>query len=396
MMAGETPATVETPPAPLSGGRRVVAPDFSKSAHAQKAIAGMNAFGSPPAGNNPAEPSEDVLPTDRYEPAYPLFNLKPSPSNPRRLSLDAAGVTMETILKFRKKPEESIDAWLARQDAWLEELRKRNEPTGNIVTWELLFDLALSTMAEGLIQAIVARPDGEIIAGERRYTACLLAGHDTVRVLIRQIDADLEAIYRLIENIQREDLNVAETCIGVRELMKRLTGAPLGPDNDKLTINLIQDQVRCKQTKAYYFYIICQLPDDDEQVERLQTGYYSSLRTAYEETSQYLKALKRRKLGASTGGQQDTGVTPPPTPAPKKPSVPVVKMPVPGKASGVVIIKALAAINDLSDKATGALKSLEKEWDSLTDKKRREKLGEAFAAIVDGLAGLDTEKEGNA
>ncbi len=83
-------------------------------------------------------------------------------------------------------------------------------------------ELADSIEAHGIIQPIVVRAnaDGryEIITGERRWRAAQLAGQYEVPVIVRSVsDQDAMAL-ALIENIQREDLNVTE----VARLLKRL------------------------------------------------------------------------------------------------------------------------------------------------------------------------------
>lgn len=394
-----------------SRARTVVMPSFGQSAHAQVAITGMQkAFGS----NSLAELAEGgVVPTERYEPNYPLARLKPSPKNPRRQSMDAAGVNMETIQKLRKTPDEDLEAWILRQDQFLAEMRDRGESQNNIITWELLFDLSISTFLEGLLQPIVATPDEFIVGGERRYTSCLLAGHDTARVIIRQMAEDVQAIYRLHENMLRTDLNVAETCLGIRALFEKVTGEPLGPKNEQVTVDLIRTVMNCKQTQAYYYLAMCQLEEGDEQLERLVTGYYTSLRTAYEETSHYVRWMKRKNLGLQGTGQQAQGSgaqgngaqTPQgsgqqaplrPAPSPRKPSAPAVKMCVPGKSSGTLIIKALASIKELPQTSAQALHALGEEWKHLTDSKRKSKLAEVLDDIFTNLSPLDADQEGNA
>ncbi len=83
-------------------------------------------------------------------------------------------------------------------------------------------ELADSIAAHGIIQPIVVRAtDGgqfDIITGERRWRAAQLAAQHEVPVVVRSVsDQDAMAL-ALIENIQREDLNVTE----VAGLLKRL------------------------------------------------------------------------------------------------------------------------------------------------------------------------------
>ena len=86
-----------------------------------------------------------------------------------------------------------------------------------------LSDLAESIAQHGLIQPIVVRPtvDGRymIIAGERRWRACRIAGLNDVPVIIKATDDQTLMELALIENLQREDLNAVEEALGYKALM---------------------------------------------------------------------------------------------------------------------------------------------------------------------------------
>jgi ParB family chromosome partitioning protein len=74
-------------------------------------------------------------------------------------------------------------------------------------------ELAASIAEKGILQPILVKHKGklyEIIAGERRYRAAILAGLREVPAIIRDVD-DREALeIALMENLQREDLNPLE------------------------------------------------------------------------------------------------------------------------------------------------------------------------------------------
>ena len=86
-----------------------------------------------------------------------------------------------------------------------------------------LNELADSISRHGLIQPIVVRPtlDGRymIIAGERRWRACRIAGVTDVPVMIKDTDDKTLMELALIENLQREDLNPVEEALGYRALI---------------------------------------------------------------------------------------------------------------------------------------------------------------------------------
>lgn len=89
---------------------------------------------------------------------------------------------------------------------------------------EALQELADSIAQYGLIQPItVRRREGgfyQIIAGERRWRACRIAG--LVEVPVRVIEADDRRVAELalVENLQREDLNPIEEALGYKSLIE--------------------------------------------------------------------------------------------------------------------------------------------------------------------------------
>jgi len=87
---------------------------------------------------------------------------------------------------------------------------------------ESLEELAASIKTQGVMQPIVVRPLGpnkyEIIAGERRWRACQLAGVGNIPVLIRDVSDEAAIAMALIENIQREDLNPIEEAFALKRL----------------------------------------------------------------------------------------------------------------------------------------------------------------------------------
>lgn len=98
----------------------------------------------------------------------------------------------------------------------------RDQPRKNF-NQEALEELAESIKEYGLIQPIVVtQKEGyySIIAGERRWRACKLAGIEEIPAIIREDDARKNQEIALIENIQREDLNPVEKAVGIKNLME--------------------------------------------------------------------------------------------------------------------------------------------------------------------------------
>ena len=76
---------------------------------------------------------------------------------------------------------------------------------------ESMEELAASIREHGVLQPILVRPLGghrfQLIAGERRWRASKMAGHDTIPALVEEIDDDTSLEISIIENLQREDLS---------------------------------------------------------------------------------------------------------------------------------------------------------------------------------------------
>jgi len=90
---------------------------------------------------------------------------------------------------------------------------------------EKLEELAQSILNHGVIQPIVVKPIGstkyEIVAGERRWRACQLAGIKEIPAIIKQINARETAEIALIENLQRENLNQLEEAEAYQKLIEQ-------------------------------------------------------------------------------------------------------------------------------------------------------------------------------
>ncbi len=89
-----------------------------------------------------------------------------------------------------------------------------------------LAELAASITEHGLLQPIAVRPNtlGSgyiIIAGERRWRASRMAGLAQVPVVVKEVSDQQAMELALIENLQREDLDVVEEAVGIQELMNR-------------------------------------------------------------------------------------------------------------------------------------------------------------------------------
>lgn len=88
---------------------------------------------------------------------------------------------------------------------------------------EALQELSESILAHGLIQPLTVRETDpgyyQIIAGERRWRACRMAGLGEVPVVVIEADDCKAMELALIENLQRSDLNCVEEALGYQVLV---------------------------------------------------------------------------------------------------------------------------------------------------------------------------------
>ena len=132
---------------------------------------------------------------------------------------------------------------------------------------ELLKELAESIKEHGVIQPVLVRAKGngfEIIAGERRFRAAKLAGLDVIPVVVKEID-DIEADeLSLIENLQREDLNVIEEAAAYKNMLDKY-----GYTQEKLSKRVGKSRTHIANTVR-----ILNLPDEIKQM--LEKGQLSA------------------------------------------------------------------------------------------------------------------------
>jgi|TARA_Y100000817_G_C16845846_1_gene540001 ParB family chromosome partitioning protein len=101
---------------------------------------------------------------------------------------------------------------------------------------EKISELSSSIKENGIIQPIAVRPNKyepgnyEIVAGERRWLAAQRAGLNEVPVVLLNIDDQKSLEIAIVENVQREDLNIIEEARGYLRLVKEF-----GYDHDKIS-----------------------------------------------------------------------------------------------------------------------------------------------------------------
>jgi len=90
---------------------------------------------------------------------------------------------------------------------------------------ESLQELADSIARDGVVEPVIVRRiagEYQLVSGERRVRASILAGAASVPAIVRDVDDAGMLKFGLIENIQREDLNAIELARGYETLMREL------------------------------------------------------------------------------------------------------------------------------------------------------------------------------
>ena len=119
---------------------------------------------------------------------------------------------------------------------------------------ESIKGLAESIKENGLLQPVTVRKNGdkyELIAGERRYRACLLNGANDIEAIIMESTDDESANLALIENLQREDLNAIEQAMAMRRIM----------DSENLTQSELAQRLGYRQSTVANKLRLLKLPD---------------------------------------------------------------------------------------------------------------------------------------
>ncbi len=151
-----------------------------------------------------------------------------------------------------------------------------------------LQELTESIKAHGVIQPLICRRTDagyELIAGERRFRAAIDAGLADVPVILMDAADRDAAEMAIIENIQREDLNVIEEAEGYRSLC----------ENFGLTQQEVADRVGKARASVANALRLLDLPDEVRQLvsaNLLSVGHAKVLLSLPEEKEQILLARR--------------------------------------------------------------------------------------------------------
>jgi ParB family chromosome partitioning protein len=177
---------------------------------------------------------------------------------------------------------------------------------------EKLQQLSESIKEDGVLQPIVVRKNGDkfqLIMGERRLQAARLAGMPKVPALIKDV-RDVDSLrLALVENIQREDLNVIEVALAYRALVATfgMTQSDLaqliGRDRSSVAntlrlLNLpdeIQEMIVDGRLTGGHARALLALPTQKDQLELARRIEKNSLSVRQAETEAGLVSTKKNR-----------------------------------------------------------------------------------------------------
>ena len=199
-----------------------------------------------------------------------------------------------------------------------------------------IMELSDSIKRYGVIQPLVVRPTGdkyEIIAGERRYKASVLAGLETVPVIIKNLTDKDSAEIAIIENIQRRNLSAIEEALSYKKVldMGYLTqedlAAKLGKSQPTIAnkirlLNLsdeVQEALLENKISERHARSLLRLTSTEEQNKMLER--IINERLTVRKTDEEIDKIKELESGEINMNEESGNIVPPMEAMPVTPSV---------------------------------------------------------------------------
>ena len=159
------------------------------------------------------------------------------------------GKGLSALFGDQKKPENIDKIEGGAQKALIGELARNKYQPRSIFDENKLEELSQSIKKNGIIQPIAVRKNKsssepyEIVAGERRWLAAQKAGLHEVPITILDLNDSETLEVAIVENIQREDLNIVEEAKGYKRLNEEF-----GYDQDKIAIMMSRSRSHISNT----------------------------------------------------------------------------------------------------------------------------------------------------
>jgi ParB family chromosome partitioning protein len=159
-----------------------------------------------------------------------------------------------------------------------------------------LKELSASIKEKGVLQPVLVSRTGDgsfnLIAGERRWRASVLAGLKKIPAIIKNVDSRDSLELALIENIQREELNPIETAEGFNRLMQEFS----------LTQEELADKVGKERATVANYLRLLRLPSEIKDMiytSKLSMGHARALLAVEGRINQIEAARKIIRNGLS-------------------------------------------------------------------------------------------------
>ena len=139
---------------------------------------------------------------------------------PQKKDKPYSGMKKPPVSLLFSKSKEEVST--SKNKIPLEQIKLANSQPRRYFDPQKLESLAKSIQEHGVLEPLLVRRVGnsyELIAGERRVRASEIAGLTEVPVVVLDLDECTVTQVRLIENLQREDLNPLEETEGILELL---------------------------------------------------------------------------------------------------------------------------------------------------------------------------------
>ncbi len=121
--------------------------------------------------------------------------------------------------------ENATDEMLSQNELDLNEIVPNRDQPRKTFDEASIEELAQSIKQHGVLQPLLVRPipsgGYQLVAGERRWRACRIAGLAKVPVVIKELTDTETMEIAIIENLQREDLNPIEEAEGLQALIDK-------------------------------------------------------------------------------------------------------------------------------------------------------------------------------
>ena len=159
------------------------------------------------------------------------------------------GKGLSALFGDQKKPENKGKYEVSTQKALIGDLARNKYQPRSIFDEEKLKELSESIKKNGIIQPIAVRKNDsssepyEIVAGERRWLAAQKAGLHEVPITILDLNDSETLEVAIVENIQREDLNIIEEARGYKRLNEEF-----GYDQDKIAMMMSRSRSHISNT----------------------------------------------------------------------------------------------------------------------------------------------------